>query len=313
MTNLPKDLTEHQIPSPSNSVEDKSFFPRKKVALLQTFLLLNIFRQKSGKVLISTRKNCKSFFFENQIFHKIFLSTWIAFWHTFWSFCAKVPESFPHSPKTVKKLINFCRKNSQFKNLNWTHRKQFWQTYRKSFAESPKNLCPNSKNLETIRRICFQKTNYSKISPGLLKEVSTTQQDYYRQKSEMFSSKSQKQLKFLKILWERKLFLQTCPLDKKKTVLTTMSKNFHKSPNNFPQIPFVRVNLLEENDNDIKEDHLNECRKQFFKLGWRLSDRSPQSFSSKLEKFVKVNIFFRKHTFLEKFFVQVKCTFDNFS
>ena len=80
-----------------------------------------------------------------------------------------------------------------------------------------------------------------------------------------------------------------------------MSKNFHKSPNNFPQIAFVGVIFLGEKDNDMKEDHLNECSKQFFNLGWRLSDRSPQSFSSKLEKFVKVSIFFRKQTFLEKF------------
>ena len=57
---------------PQIPLEDKSFFPRKKRALLKTFLLLNIFRQKSGKFLISTRKNCKSFFFKNQIFHKVF-------------------------------------------------------------------------------------------------------------------------------------------------------------------------------------------------------------------------------------------------
>ena len=63
----------------------------------------------------------------------------------------------------------------------------------------------------------------------------------------------------------------------------------------------------------MTEDPLNECREQFFHSDGMPSDRSLQSFSSKLEKFLKVNIFFRKQTFLEKFVDQVESTFDNFS
>ena len=122
-----------------------------------------------------------------------------------------------------------------------------------------------------------------------------------------------KELKILKILWKRKVFLQKWPLDTKKTVLTTMSIKFEKIPNFFHQSPLVSVNFLEQNDNVMPEDRLSECRKQFSKSGGTLSYGSPQRFSSKLEKIVKVNIFFRNQTFLEKSFVQVECTFDNFS
>ena len=63
----------------------------------------------------------------------------------------------------------------------------------------------------------------------------------------------------------------------------------------------------------MTENPLNECREQFFKSDGTSSDRSLQSFSSKLVKFVKVNFFFKKHTFLEKFVGQVESTLDNFS
>ena len=92
-----------------------------------------------------------------------------------------------------------------------------------------------------------------------------------------------------------------------------MSKKFQKIPNIFPQNPLVGINFLEENDNNMPEGPPNECREQFFKSTGTASDRSSQSFSSKLEKFLKVNIFFRKQTFLEKFVGQVESTFDNFS
>ena len=78
-------------------------------------------------------------------------------------------------------------------------------------------------------------------------------------------------------------------------------KKIYKISNIFPQSPLVGVNFLEENDNFTQEDPLNECRKQFFKAGGRLSGRILQSFSSKLEKIVKVIIFFRNQTFLKKF------------
>ena len=80
-----------------------------------------------------------------------------------------------------------------------------------------------------------------------------------------------------------------------------MSKSFYKFLKVFPQSPLVGVNFLDENDIVMHKDPMNWCRKQFFESGGTLSDRCPQSFRSKLEKFVNVNIFFRKHTFLEKF------------
>ena len=174
---MPKVLTEHQKLSPSTSGRWHEVFPRKKITLLKIFLPLNYFWQKSAKVLISTRKNCKNFFFKNQIFHKHFLYSQIAVLKKFWSFCAKLPQNFPHSLKTVKELINFRRKNSPIKNLHWEHRMQFWKTCRRISAESPKSLCPKSKNKGTIQRICFQKPTLPKISTGHLKAVLTTQPD----------------------------------------------------------------------------------------------------------------------------------------
>ena len=129
---------------------------------------------------------------------------------------------------TVKKLINFPRKNSPIKNLHWTHRMQFSQTYPKIFAKSPKNLRPKTKNKETIQGICFQKQTLPKKSPGHLKTVVTTQQDFFSPKIRNVFLKVWKQLKVLKFLWKRKLFLRNCPLDTKKTVLTTTSKKFTK-------------------------------------------------------------------------------------
>ena len=211
-----------------------------------------------------------------------------------------MPQCFPHSPKTMKKLINFRRKSSPIKNLHWTHRMQFWQTYRQNFAESTKNLRPETKIKETIQGICFQKKT-SKNIPWTLENSFDNPTRLISPKIRIVFLKDWKQLKVLKTLWKRKIFLQKCPLDTKKTVLTTMSKSFYKFLKVFPQSPLVGVNFLEEKDHVIQEDPLNECRKQFFKWGGTLSDRSPQSFSSELEKFVKEKIFFRKQTFLEKF------------
>ena len=90
-------------------------------------------------------------------------------------------------------------------------------------------------------------------------------------------------------------------------------KKIDKIPNVFHQSPLVSVKFLEQNDNVMPEDALSVCRKQFSKSGGTLCDGSPQRFSSKLEKIVKVIFFFRNQTFLEKSFVQVECTFDNFS
>ena len=143
--NLPKVLTEHQKPSPSTSVVRKDFFPRKNRTLPKLFLLFNIFWQKSAKFLISTRKKSTSFV-KNQIFTEIFCTHQLQFWQTFWCLCEKRLECFPHSPETVKILRHLRRKNFPIKNLQCAHIMQFWQTYRKSFAESPKNLCPKTKN-----------------------------------------------------------------------------------------------------------------------------------------------------------------------
>ena len=221
-------------------------------------------------------------------------------------------ECFPHSPETVKILRLLRRKNCRIKNLQCAHRMQFWQRYRKIFAESPKKLCPKTKNKGTFQGIYFQKQTLPKIPLRHLKTVLTTQQEYFRQKSGMFSSNFENNWKIWRFREKRNLFLQKCPLDTKKTVLTTMSKKFYKIPNILPQSPLVGVNFLKEIDNVMQEDPLNGCRKIFFKQGGTLYDRCPQSFSSKLEKIVKVNNFFRKQTFLKKFVVQTDCAFDNF-
>ena len=177
-------------------------------------------------------------------------------------------------------------------------------SFDKPFAKhSPKvqtKCARRPKMKEKVNEFGFEKENLPKKSTGLLKTVLTTQPDYFRQKSELFSSKSENNWKIWRFC-EKNFFLQKCPLDTKKTVFTTMSKNFYKISNLFHQSQFVGVNFLEENDNVMQEDPLNECGKQFFKPCGRLSDRNPQSFTSNLEKTAKVIIFFKKHTFLEKF------------
>ena len=100
---------------------------------------------------------------------------------------------------------------------------------------------------------------------------------------------------------KKKIFLHKCPLDTKNAVLTTMSKKIYRTSNNFLQSSLVSVNFLEGNYKVMQEDRLNQCRKQFFKSGRILSGRSLQSFSSILEKTVKVKFFLRKQTFIEKF------------
>ena len=224
----------------------------------------------------------------------------LQFWQFFWIFCAKKPEYFSHSSNTVEKLKNFRRENSSIKNLLWTHRMQFWQTYRKLFAESPKTLCPKTKNKETIQGKCFQKKLFQKHPLHIWKQFWQPNKNNFAKNPKCFLTVS-KQKKILKILWKGNLFLQKCSLDTNKTVLTTMSKNIYKIPNIFPESPLVGVNFLEEKDSFKQEDPLNGCWKQLFKSGGTHSDRCLQSCSSKLEKIVKVNIFFRKQTFLEKF------------
>ena len=182
--------------------------------------------------------------------------------------------------------------------------------------ENPLNECRKQffkvQKKETNQGICLQKKSVE-IIPWKI-------ENSFDKPTRIFSPKVRyvfltvwKELKIPKILWKRKVFLQKWPLDTKKTVLTTMSIKFEKIPNFFHQSPLVSVNFLEQNDNVMPEDPLSECRKQFSKSGGTLSYGSPQRFSSKLEKIVKVNIFFRNQTFLEKYFVQVECTFDNFS
>ena len=174
---------------------------------------------------------------------------------------------------------------------------QFWQTCRKIFAATLKSLCPKSKNKQTVQKICFQKTTLPNISPGHLKTLLTTQPDYFRQKPERFPQSLKTTEKFEDFAGKKK-FLQKSHLNAKSAVLTTMSTYFLPTSKHFPSKLLVTVNFLEGNGNVMQENPLNECRKQFFKPGGRLSGGSLQSFSSKLEK---LKIFFRKQTFLEKF------------
>ena len=183
-----------------------------------------------------------------------------------------MPQCFPHSPKTVKLLINFRRKNSPIKNLHWTHRKCFRQTYRKFFAESPKKECARRpKRKKQFKEFVFKKTS-SKKNPWTLENSFDNPTRLFSPKIRNVFLKVEKQLKTLKIFWNRK----------------------------FPSKSVSRRKFSRKNDNVMQDDPLNECRKQFFKSGKTLSDRGVQSFSSKLEKIVKVSIFFKIQTFLEK-------------
>ena len=210
----------------------KWIFSQEKNNLTHKFFSYSTFFDKNLEFFWSLlKKNVKIFPSKIKFSKNFFCTHKLQFWQTFWIFCAKMPECFPRSPRTVKILINFCRKNSPIKNLHWTYRMQFWQTYRKILAKSPKKLFPNSKNLETIRRNCFQKTTYPKKSPGHLKAVSATQQDYYRQKSKMLSSKSENNWKFWKVCEKEKCFFKNVLWTRRKQFWPTCQKFFTKFQN----------------------------------------------------------------------------------
>ena len=109
----------------------------------------------------------------------------------FLMFLRQNARMFSSQPGDGEKTQNFRRKKCPIENLHCTHRMQFWETYRKIFAESTKNLRPKIKNKETFQKICFKRTFLPNISHGHLKTVLTTQQDYFRQKSKNFSPKSE--------------------------------------------------------------------------------------------------------------------------
>ena len=178
-----------------------------------------------------------------------------------------------------------------------------------NFRRKWKNLWPKKTKRRNNSTNIFSKINSSKNIPWTLENSFDNPTRLLSPKIGNVFLKVWKQLKILKSLWKRKIFLRKCSMDTKKTVLTTMLKKFYKIPNLFPQNPLVGVNFLDKNDNVMPEDPLEDCREQFFKSGGTPSDRSLQSFSSKLQKFVKVSIFFRKQTFLEKFFCSSRMHF----
>ena len=102
------------------------------------------------------------------------------------------------------------------------------------------------------------------------------------------------QITSLKTLWKRQKFIKKPPLDSKRAVLTILSKNFTEFQI-FPlKFRWKAKTFFPKKDNVMQKVPLNKCRKQFLKPSAKLSDWSPQSFWSKLETNVKVNILFRK-------------------
>ena len=178
-----------------------------------------------------------------------------------------------------------------------------------NFGRKSKKLVPEFQKFRNNSKNLFSKNNLSEKIPWTLESSFGNPTRLLSPKIRNDFLKVWKQLKILKSLWKRKIFLRKCSMDTKKTVLTNMSKKFYKTPKLFPQNPLVGVNFLEENDNVMPEDPLKDCREQFFKSGRTPSDRSSQSFSLKLEKILKMNFFFRKHTFLEKFCCSSKMHF----
>ena len=227
---------------------------------------------------------------------------------SFWSFCAKIPHYFPHSPKRVKKLWIFRRKNSPIKNLHWTQRMKFRQTYHQIFAKSPRCCVRRPKRKQSFKDFVLRKILFQKYPLDTWKQFENPTRLISPKIQNVFF-KHWKKLKNLKSFWKRKFSLQKCPPYTKKTVLTIMSIKFTKIPNIFPQSPLVGVKLLEENDNVSKKILWTSVESSFPNRETRFPTDVRRVLSSKLEKNVNVNIFFRKQTFLEKCVVQVECTF----
>ena len=146
----------------------------------------------------------------------------------------------------------------------------FSQTYRKYFAESPK-ICARRPKIEKQFKEVVLKNKLFQKYPWTLENSFDNPTRLFSPKDRNVLLKVWNQLKNLKVLWKRNLILQKCPMDTRKTIFTTMSKNIYKTPNIFPQSPLVGVNFLEKNDNVMQEDPLNGCRKQFSNPGGTFS------------------------------------------
>ena len=203
-----------------------------------------------------------------------------------------MPQCFPHSPKTVKILINFRRKNSPIKNLHWTNRMQFWETYRKIFAGSTKKLRPTTKTKKQFKKFDSKNKLFQKYPLDTWKQFRQPNKIIFAKNPKCFPQ-SRKTTESFEDFVKKKIISPQMSSGHKNAVLTTTSKNIYKIPNISPQSPLVGVNFLDKNDIVMQKVPLNGCRKQFFKSGGTLSDRCPQNFWSKLGKIVKVNIFFR--------------------
>ena len=213
------------------------------------------------------------------------------------------PQSFSSKLEKIVKVNFFLRKQSFLEKFCCSSRMHFWHLLW-SFCGNVVDFSAHSRKTVTKLKKFIEKTVLYKF---IKKDY--FQQNYFRKKSKMFCSRSENNWKFWGF-WEKENYLCTnVPWTQKKTVLTTMSKNIYKIPNIFPQSPLVGVNFLDKNDIVMQKVPLNGCRKQFFKSGGTLSDRCPQIIWSKLGKFVKVNNFFRKHTFPEKFCCSSKMHF----
>ena len=258
------------------------------------------FSHESAQIFWSVLEKNVKIFSKIKFFTEIFCTHKVQFWQTFWSFCAKMPECFPQSPKTVKLLIYFCRKTDQSK-ISTGHIECSFHKPIAKFSPKVQKICARRPKIKKhFKEFVFKNKLFRKNPLDTWKQFWPPKKFFFAKNPKCFPQSLKTTENFEEFV-KQKIISSQMSSGHKKNSFDHHVKKIYKISNIFPQSPLVGVSFLEENDNVTQKIPLNECRKQFFKTDGRLSGRSLQSFSSKLEKIVKVIIFFRKQTFLEKF------------
>ena len=155
---------------------------------------------------------CQNIFFFLQ---KVFSSK-IKFWTKFFcthklqlnkvfdAFAPKFHTIFPHSPKRVKKLIIFLRKNSPIKNLHRTHRMQFSKTCRKFSPKVRKDYSQSPEIKKHFKKFVFINDS-SKNIPWTLENTFDDPTRLVSPETGTFSSKSENNWKFWRVRGKEKI------------------------------------------------------------------------------------------------------------
>ena len=164
LANIPKVLTERQKPSPSTSVRKHEFFPRKNITILKIFLLLNFFRQKTAKFLISTRKKCINFSSKIKFSTKFFVHKNCTFDRLFEAFEPKCQNIFLTAQRRWKNSWIFQEKIVQ-SIFSTGHTECSFNKAVEKFYPRVRTFAPEVQNWRKNSKNCFQTSILPKNLP----------------------------------------------------------------------------------------------------------------------------------------------------